>query len=76
MVHDAVRAGVLRALDSAQAIVTAAGSDLAGANAAYPRFSADFALLEDELAGLGDAVAAFGEAEHSPSRWSSRRPGS
>jgi methyl-accepting chemotaxis protein len=47
-------------LSSAQRIVDVAGSDPAAANAAYPRFAADFAVLEDELPGLGDAVSAFG----------------
>ena len=47
-------------LASAQEIVTAAGVDPARADAAYPQFAADFAVLEDELPSLGDAVAAFG----------------
>ena len=48
-------------LDSAGEIVEAAGTDPALAAAAYPRFAADFAVLEDELPTLGDAVAAYGE---------------
>jgi methyl-accepting chemotaxis protein len=64
---DEVTAAVEAYLTSAQQIVTAAGSDPATARAAYPEFAADFAVLEDELPTLGDAVAAFGEdaAEHS-----------
>jgi methyl-accepting chemotaxis protein len=53
-------------LASAAQIVAAAGADPAMANAAYPQFAEDFAVLEDELPELGAAVAAFGEeAAHS-----------
>jgi methyl-accepting chemotaxis protein len=63
----AVTPAVEAYLASANDIVTAAGVDSARANAAYPQFAADFAVLEDELPLLGDAVAAYGEtaAEHS-----------
>ncbi len=49
-------------LASAAQIVATAAGDPVGAEAAYPRFAADFAVLEDELPRLGDAVAGFGEA--------------
>ena len=54
-------------LASAAQIVTLAASDPVAADAAYPQFAADFAVLEDELPRLGEAVAAFGEeaAAHS-----------
>jgi methyl-accepting chemotaxis protein len=54
-------------LATAQDIVSTAGVNPARANAAYPQFASDFAVLEDELPMLGDAVAAFGEeaAAHS-----------
>src|SRR5687768_10944242 len=47
-------------LASAQDIVTTAGVDAVAAGKAYPQFAEDFAVLEDELPLLGDAVAAFG----------------
>jgi hypothetical protein len=67
-------------LASARAIVTTARFDPARANAAYPRFAADFAVLEDQLPRLGDAVAAFGEAaaahsEEHPLRGRTPAPG-
>jgi methyl-accepting chemotaxis protein len=48
-------------LATAQQIVTAAAVNPALANADYPQFAADFAVLEDELPKLGDAVAAYGQ---------------
>ncbi|RBY75841.1 methyl-accepting chemotaxis protein [Blastococcus sp. TF02-09] len=48
-------------LASAARIVTLASSDPVAADAAYPQFAADFAVLEDELPRLGDAVAAVAE---------------
>ncbi len=49
-------------LVSAQQIVAAAGTDPVAAQAAYPAFAETFALLEDRLPVLGDAVSEFAEA--------------
>jgi methyl-accepting chemotaxis protein len=54
-------------LASADAIVTAAGTDPAAAQAAYPRFAAAFSALEGELPTMSDAVTAFAEAAASRS---------
>ena len=49
-------------LAAAGRIVTLAGSDLAAARAAYPDFAAAFAVLEDELPAVGEAVGAQADA--------------
>jgi methyl-accepting chemotaxis protein len=58
---DEVTPAVEAYLETANTIVTRAGTDPLGAQAAYPQFGEDFAALEDELPVLGEAVAAYAE---------------
>ena len=70
---EAVRPAVEDYLDSADEIITRAGTEPVAARAAYPEFAAAFTVLEDELPTLSDAVTAYAEgaAGHSAEQRSS-----